>query len=66
MKTDNLNNFIKGWVIGSFDPSLFQTDDFEISIKREKDKIHVVINDSEKKAVLDKLVTEGESLEVTL
>lgn len=37
MKKNNLNNFIKGWIIGRFEPSLFQTDDFEISIKRYKE-----------------------------
>jgi hypothetical protein len=39
---------------------------FDISLKREMDKIHVVINDSEKKAVLDKLVQDGASVEVKL
>lgn len=36
MKRNNLNNFFKGWFIGKFEPSLFQTDDFEIAVKRYK------------------------------
>jgi hypothetical protein len=38
--------------------------EFDITIKREKDKIHAVIIDSEKKTILDQSVREGESLEV--
>jgi hypothetical protein len=38
--------------------------DFDISIKRENAKIHVVINDSEKNVIVDKLIKEGASLEV--
>lgn len=34
MRINNLNNFIKGWFIGNFEPSLNKTNDFEISIKR--------------------------------
>lgn len=34
MNKYNLNDFIKGWVIGNFDPTLFQTNDFEISVRR--------------------------------
>jgi quercetin dioxygenase-like cupin family protein len=33
MKVNNLDNFIKGWVIGNFEPSLLKTDDFEIAVK---------------------------------
>lgn len=36
MKIYNLNNFIKGWIIGDFEPSLVKTKDFEISIKEYK------------------------------
>lgn len=34
MIKNNLNTFIKGWFIGNFEPTLFDTTDFEISIKR--------------------------------
>lgn len=34
MEKNNLKKFIKGWFIGDFSPSLLQTKDFEISIKR--------------------------------
>jgi len=33
---DNLKNFIKGWFIGNFKPTLFKTTNFEIAIKRYK------------------------------
>jgi hypothetical protein len=33
----NLNTFIKGWFIGNFEPTLLQTNDFEIAIKRYKE-----------------------------
>jgi len=36
MELNKLNDFVKGWIIGNFDPSLFKTDMFEISIKRYK------------------------------
>ncbi len=36
MNVENLNNFIKGWFIGNFKPSLLSTSDFEIAIKRYK------------------------------
>ena len=36
MEHNNLNNFIKGWFIGNFNPSLLITNDFEISVKRYK------------------------------
>ena len=36
MKKDNLNNFTKGWVIGNFEPTLHQTDDFEVAVKEYK------------------------------
>lgn len=31
-----LNEFTKGWFIGNFKPTLFNTDDFEIAIKNYK------------------------------
>lgn len=34
MKINNLEAFTKGWFIGSFEPTLLNTNDFEISIKR--------------------------------
>jgi hypothetical protein len=39
---------------------------FDISVKREKDKIHVVISDSEKKVIADKLIKEGTTLKIAL
>jgi hypothetical protein len=34
METDKLSNYIGGWFIGNFDPSMLSTDTFEISVKR--------------------------------
>jgi len=34
MEKKNLKNFIKGWIIGNFEPALAKTTDFEIAIKR--------------------------------
>ena len=36
MNKHNLKDFFKGWFIGNFEPTLFNTDDFEIAIKRYK------------------------------
>lgn len=33
MKTANLNNMIKGWFIGNFEPSLYKTNDVEVAVK---------------------------------
>ena len=30
---DNLSNYIKGWVVGNFEPTLFKTKDLEVGIK---------------------------------
>jgi hypothetical protein len=34
MEIYNLEDFHKGWFVGNFDPTLFMTNDFEISVKR--------------------------------
>jgi quercetin dioxygenase-like cupin family protein len=36
MKIDNLTNFIGGWFIGNFEPSLFKTNDVEVAVKSYK------------------------------
>ena len=36
MEENNLRNFVKGWFIGNFEPTLDPTSDFEIAIKRYK------------------------------
>lgn len=33
MKTSNLKDFIKGWFVGNFEPSLYKTECFEIACK---------------------------------
>lgn len=30
----SLNNFVGGWFIGAFEPSVLQTDGFEVAVKR--------------------------------
>lgn len=34
MKTAALNEMVKGWFIGNFDPSLFKTNAVEVAVKR--------------------------------
>ena len=36
MRKENLNNFIKGWFVGHFTPTLIDTNDVEVSIKKYK------------------------------
>lgn len=36
MEKFNLKDFTKGWFIGSFEPTLLQTSDFEVAVKRYK------------------------------
>lgn len=33
MKTARLENMVKGWFIGNFDPTLIQTNDVEVAVK---------------------------------
>lgn len=40
MKFQKLDNFIKGWFIGDFEPTLKKTKDFEIGVKRYKSGDH--------------------------
>ena len=36
MKIANLNNMIKGWFVGNFEPSLYKTNDCEVAVKTYK------------------------------
>lgn len=36
MKTADIKNFFRGWIIGQFDPSLLKTNEFEFGIKKYK------------------------------
>jgi hypothetical protein len=36
MKKGSLKDMFKGWFIGEFSPTLFNTDQFEVAIKRSK------------------------------
>ena len=33
MKTARLDNMIKGWFVGNFDPTLYRTNDVEVAVK---------------------------------
>jgi quercetin dioxygenase-like cupin family protein len=33
MKTERLENMLKGWFVGNFDPTLIKTNDVEIAVK---------------------------------
>jgi len=34
MKCDKINNMVRGWFIGNFEPSFYKTSDFEVSYMR--------------------------------
>ena len=34
MKTAKIENMIKGWFVGNFEPSLYKTNDVEVAVKR--------------------------------
>jgi len=36
MKIYNLDNFLRGWFIGNFSPSIFITEDVEVAVKQFK------------------------------
>ena len=36
MKTARLENMVKGWFVGNFDPTLIQTNDVEVAVKEYK------------------------------
>jgi hypothetical protein len=36
VKKNNLNEFVKGWFIGNFTPTIINTENFEVSVKRYK------------------------------
>lgn len=36
MKTAKLENMVKGWFIGNFDPTLIKTNDVEVAVKEYK------------------------------
>jgi hypothetical protein len=61
MELFNLNNFFKGWYIGNVEPTLFNTDDFEVAIKRysknDREEAHY-----HKIAIEYTLIIEGEVL----
>lgn len=40
MKTAKLDDMVKGWFIGNFNPSLFKTNDVEVAVKKYKKGDH--------------------------
>ena len=40
MKTAKLEDMVKGWFIGNFDPTLYKTNDVEVAVKQYKKGMH--------------------------
>jgi quercetin dioxygenase-like cupin family protein len=40
MKTARLENMVKGWFVGNFDPTLIQTNDVEVAVKEYRKGEH--------------------------
>ncbi|MFX0072074.1 MAG: hypothetical protein ACFFAO_13380, partial [Candidatus Hermodarchaeota archaeon] len=36
MKIDNIDNFLRGWFVGNFEPTLIKTNDVEVAYKSYK------------------------------
>lgn len=36
MKITNIENFIRGWVVGNFEPTLYKTEEVEVAYKQYK------------------------------
>ena len=36
MKTARLNDMVKGWIVGNFEPTLYRTNDVEVAVKSYK------------------------------
>jgi quercetin dioxygenase-like cupin family protein len=36
MQKYNLKEFVGGWLVGNFEPAIFRTEEFEVSVKRFK------------------------------
>ena len=51
MKVNNLDNFIRGWFVGNFEPTLYKTNDVEVAVKyykkgtNEKSHIHKIASE---------------------
>lgn len=42
-ETNHIDNMVKGWFIGNFEPSLFKTNDVEVAVKyysKDTDELH--------------------------
>jgi len=44
MRLYKLKNFIKGWIVGDFEPNIIRTKDFEVGVKKykkgDKEQVH--------------------------
>lgn len=51
MKVNNLDNFIRGWFVGNFEPTLYKTNDVEVAVQyykkgtNEKSHIHKIASE---------------------
>lgn len=60
MKEYQLDNFTNGWFVGNFDPSIFITDQFEVSVKYfqkgDREPLHKQIVATELTAVISGII----------
>lgn len=60
MKADRLENMVKGWFVGAFDPTVLATNDCEVAVKRysagEAEQAHYHKIATEVTLILDGLV----------
>ncbi len=75
MKTENLNNMVKGWFVGNFEPSLIKTNDCEVAVKSykkgDKEDAHyhkiateITVVVKGKVRMFDKIFSEGDIIVV--
>ena len=66
MKKNRIEEFVKGWFIGNFQPVLFQTQDFEVAVKMfqagEKEALHKQLIATEVTVVIDGEIQIGDSI----
>ena len=66
MKKNRIEEFVKGWFIGNFQPVLFQTQDFEVAVKMfqagEKEALHKQLVATEVTVVIEGEIRMRESV----
>ncbi|MGR5246950.1 hypothetical protein ACPV4Z_00290 [Vibrio aestuarianus] len=75
MDKHNINDFVRGWFVGGFEPTLFKTTDVEVAVQKFKkgDKevshchkiaIEITMIVSGKAKMKDKVLNEGDILRI--